>query len=213
MSTLRFLQQENARLKEQNKSLQEENQALRHYIDALEELHWATEQIISEENLLKLLDQILYNAMSVLKAQGGSLLIRDEDTGELGFVLVHGDIKRQLEGYRIGENLGIAGWVATHREPLIVNNPRQDRRFFSQVDETFDFFTRSILCVPMVSQDKLVGVIQLINKQNGDQFAETDITLLSILSHIAAAALEDINLRLEAEEMATQKVENAPTSA
>ena len=212
MSTLRFLQQENARLKDKNETLQLENQALRHYIDALEELHWATQKIISEENLLNLLDQILYNAMSVHKAQGGSLLIRDEETGELGFVLVHGDIKKQLEGYRMEGNIGIAGWVATHREPLIVNNPRQDRRFSSQVDETFDFFTRSILCVPMVTRDKLVGVIQLINKQNGDQFAETDIALLSILSHVAATALEDINLRLEAEEIATQELENTPAS-
>ena len=212
MSTLRFLQQENTRLKEQNKALQEENEALRHYIDALEELHWATEQIISEENLLNLLDQILYNAMSVLKAQGGSLLIRDEETGELGFVLVHGDIKKQLQGYRIEGNTGIAGWVATHREPLIVNKPRQDWRFTSQVDEAFNFFTRSLLCIPMISRDKLVGVIQLINKKNGEQFAETDIALLSILGHVAATALDDINLRLEAEEIATQEIGNGPVS-
>lgn len=204
MSTLRFLQQENARLKEQNEILQEENLALRHYIDALEELHWATQQIVSEENLFNLLGQILYNAMSVLRAQGGSLLIRDEDTGELAFVVVHGDIRHELQGYRMAGDVGIAGWVATHREPLIVNNPRQDRRFFRQVDEAFNFFTRSILCVPMVAQDKLVGVIQLVNKQNGDEFTEADVALLSILGHVAATALEQINLRLEAEEIAQE---------
>jgi GAF domain-containing protein len=204
MSTLRFLQQENARLKEQNQTLQGENLALRHYIDALEELHWATEQITSEENLFNLLDHILYNAMSVVKAQGGSLLIRDEDTNELAFVVVHGDIRQELQGYRIGGDVGIAGWVATHREPLIVNNPRQDRRFSRQVDESFNFFTRSILCVPMITHDKVTGVIQLVNKKDSDNFSEADVALLSILGHVAATALEQLNLRLEAEEIAQE---------
>ena len=62
MSTVHFIQQENARLKEEVEHLQDENEALRHYINALEELHWATQRIISEENLLKLLDQILKRA-------------------------------------------------------------------------------------------------------------------------------------------------------
>lgn len=204
MSTLRFLQQENARLQEEVDALREENQALRQYINALQELHWATQQIVSEESLYGLLDRILYNAMGLLRAQGGSLLIRDDDTGQLGFVLVQGDLKEQLQGYRIGGDVGIAGWVATHRQPLIVNNPRQDRRFSSKIDEAFHFFTRSILCVPMMTRNKVIGVIQLINKNNDDQFSEADMTLLSILGHVAATALEQMNSRLEAEEFARE---------
>ena len=205
MSTVHFIQQENARLKEQVETLEEENEALRHYINALEDLHWATQQIISEENLLKLLDQILYNAMNVLNAQGGSLLIRDEESGELAFVLVHGDIRQELEGYRIGGDVGIAGWVATHRESLVVNTPRQDQRFSPQVDEAFNFVTRSLLCVPMVTRDKLIGVIQLVNKKNGDDFVDADTALLSILGHIAATALDDLHQRLETKEEAIIK--------
>ena len=74
MSTVHFIQQENARLKEEVEHLEDENEALRHYINALEELHWATQKIISEENLLKLLDQIHYNAMNVLAHM---LILRD----------------------------------------------------------------------------------------------------------------------------------------
>jgi len=202
MSTVHFIQQENARLKDEVEHLQDENEALRHYINALEELYWATQKIVSEENLLKLLDQILYNAMNVLNAQGGSLLIRDDDTGELAFVVVHGDIRHELQGYRIGSDVGIAGWVATNREPVVVNKPRQDRRFSPQVDEAFSFITQSLLCVPMVTRNKLIGVIQLVNKKNGDEFTDADIALLSILGHVAATALEDIHQRLEAEEEA-----------
>jgi len=210
MSTtaLRFLQQENARLQEQNKALQAENLAMRRYLDALKELYRAAQQIISEENLLELLDQILYNAMGVLGAEGGSLLILDDETDELVFVLVHSDVRQSLRGYRISSSQGIAGWVATHREPLIVNNPRQDRRFSVEIDETFSFITRSILCVPMVTRDRLVGVIEVVNKRNGDEFIEADADLLAILGHVAAIALEEMQSRLDAEEAAATQVKS-----
>jgi GAF domain-containing protein len=197
---IRFLQQENARLQDENKALQEMNQDLHHYINALEDLHWAAQRITSEENLLDLLDQILYHAMSVISAEDGSLLLLDEETDELVFAVVHGDIRGQLRGYRIGGDIGIAGWVATEGEALIVNSPRQDWRFSPQIDEAFGFVTRSILCVPMITRGKLVGVIELLNKYNGTEFTETDATLLSILGHVAATALDDMRSRLEKED-------------
>ena len=197
---IRFLQQENARLQDENKSLQEKNQDLRHYINALEDLHWAAQRITSEENLIDLHDQILYHAMAVISAEDGSLLLLDEETDELVFAVVHGDIRGQLRGYRIGGDIGIAGWVATEGEALIVNNPRQDWRFSPQIDEAFGFVTRSILCVPMLTRGKLVGVIELLNKYNGTEFTAPDATLLSILGHVAATALDDMRSRLEKEE-------------
>jgi GAF domain-containing protein len=200
---IRFLQQENARLQDENKALQEKNQDLHHYINALEDLHWAAQRITSEENLLDLLDQILYHAMSVISAEDGSLLLLDEETDELLFAVVHGDIRGQLRGYRIGGDIGIAGWVATEGEALIVNSPRQDWRFSPQIDEAFGFVTRSILCVPMITRGKLVGVIELLNKYNGTEFTETDATLLSILGHVAATALDDMRSRLEKEDALT----------
>lgn len=200
---IRFLQQENTRLQEENAALQDENRALHRYMDALEDLHGAAQRITSEENLLDLLDQILHNAMVVLRAEDGSLLLLDEETDELVFAVVHGDIRGELRGYRIGADIGIAGWVATEGEPLIANNPRQDWRFSAQIDEAFGFVTRSIICVPMITRGKLVGVIELLNKYDGSEFTETDATLLSILGHIAATALEDMRSRIEAEERST----------
>jgi GAF domain-containing protein len=198
-SALRFLQRENARLQEENSTLREDSLAFHHYMKALKDLYWATQRITSEENLFNLLDQILYNAMSVLRAEDGSLLLLDEETDELVFVLVHGDIKNKLRGHRMKSDMGIAGWVAQKREPLIVNNPRQDIRFSLEVDEEFSFVTRSILCVPMITRGKLIGVIEVLNKQD-NIFAEADATLLLILAQVAAIALEEMQTRLEAEE-------------
>jgi GAF domain-containing protein len=198
---MRFLQQENARLQAENKALQEKNQDLHHYMDALQDLHWAAQRITSEENLIDLLDQILNHAMAVISAEDGSLLLLDEETDELVFAVVHGDIQGQLRGYRIGGDIGIAGWVATEGEALIVNNPRQDWRFSPQIDEAFGFVTRSILCVPMITRGKLVGVIELLNKYNGTEFTEPDAALLSILGHVAGTALDDMRSRIDAEEI------------
>lgn len=198
-TALRFLQQENARLQEENKALREDSLAFRHYMAALKDLYGATQQITSEENLFALLDQILYNAMSVLRAEDGSLLLLDEETNELAFVLVHGDIRNELRGYRIKTDTGIAGWVAHQRKPLIVNNPRQDGRFSLDIDEEFSFVTRSILCVPMMARGKLIGVIELLNKRD-NEFTEADATLLLILGQVAAIALAEMQTRFEAEE-------------
>lgn len=180
--------------------MRDENTALRGYMSALEELQWATQQIISEENLFDLLDRILNSAMNVLRAEGGSLLLLDDETDELVFVLVHGDIQNKLRGYRIGSDEGVAGWVAQQGKPLIVNNPRQDWRFSHQIDKVFGFSTRSIICVPMITRGKMMGVIELLNKQNDEDFTEADATLLSILGQVAATALEEMQERLEAEE-------------
>jgi GAF domain-containing protein len=198
-AALRFLQQENARLQEENKALREDSLAFQRYIQALKDLYWANQRITSEENLMALLDQILYNALGVLRADDGSLLLLDDETNELVFVLVHGDIRNELRGYRLKSNVGIAGWVATQREPLIVNNPRQDNRFSLEIDEEFSFVTRSILCVPMIARDKFIGIIEVLNKRD-DEFTETDATLLLILAQVAAIALEEMQTRLEAEE-------------
>ena len=199
-TAVRFLQQENTRLKDENQSLRDENSALRSYMNALEELRHASQQIVSEENLFDLIDQILHSAMKVLRVEGGSLLLRDDETQELAFVLVHGDIRNKLRGYRISGDTGIVGWVATHHQPLIVNNPLQDKRFSQHVDKTFDFNTRSIVCVPMMIGTKVIGVIELLNKIGDETFSDADVNLLSILALIAATALEEMSERFEAED-------------
>ena len=187
-SALRFLQQENARLQDENKLLREENLSLHRYMSTVKELYWAVQRLESVDNPLDLLDELLYKTIEVIGANDGSISRLDQVTGELVFVLVHGDIQQELRGYRIKGNVGIAGWVVNQREPLIINNPRQDWRFSLEVDQEFNFFTRSIVCMPMMAQDELVGVIQLLNKR-GDEFTETDMALLSILSQVAVKVL------------------------
>jgi GAF domain-containing protein len=114
--------------------------------------------------------------------------------------VVHGDIEGALRGYRIRAETGIAGWVASERQPVIANSPRQDSRFSDQVDEAFGFVTRSLVCVPMVARARLVGVIEVLNKQNDAPFTDADVNLLLILGNVAATALETIRVRVQMQE-------------
>lgn len=196
-SVLQLLQQEKARLEKENRLQQAEILTLRQYVEVMAELYWATQQIPFLDNPLDTLDQLLYNVIKVIGASDGSLSRLDETTGELEFLLVQGEVRHRLPGHRISSDVGVAGWVVGEGEPLIVNNPRQDWRFSLQVDEQFTFLTRSILGVPIMSHNKPIGVIQILNKQHGD-FTQTDALLVSVLSHAAALVFAKMAVQSQA---------------
>ncbi len=189
-STLKFLQQENQRLMNENNSLREEAMAMRDYLTGLRSLQRAAEEITTEVKPLALLDRILYSVLTVLDVSNGSVLLMDDANDELVFVVVHGDLGHSLPGHRMPSDQGIAGWVATNKEAQFVNNVRTDRRFVGDIDEVFQFETHSLLCVPMISRGKVLGVIEAVNKFNQQDFNEADVNLLSTLACIAAMAID-----------------------
>jgi GAF domain-containing protein len=190
--TLRLLQRENADLKDENERLQEEVLALREYLRGLQALQQDAQAITSAQNLELFLGKVLYTAMKAMDAADGSLLLVDYDTDELVFAVVKGALQSKLRGYRISKTTGVAGWVATHAEPLIVDRPWLDDRFYSRVDETFGFKTISLICAPLLGQENVIGVIEVLNKFSQQAFNEIDLDLLTILAHIAAEAIERI---------------------
>ncbi len=196
-SAAKFLQQENIRFRKEMKNLEQENQTLYRYLDTVQELYWATQQIASEENLIYELNKLFFNVMTVIAARDASISRFDKEADELVFVLAHGDLSQQLPGYRIGSDAGIAGWVVENRQPIIVNNPRQDWRFSEVIDEEFSFFTRSIVSVPIMRRDKLMGVIQMLNKPV-NEFNQADVALLLVLGQVTAIVIEEFTARVEA---------------
>jgi GAF domain-containing protein len=193
----RYLKQEVTRLQEENKTLKEEVMSLRSLLDSLNALMEAIDAIDpASAEIMPMLDRILYNALDVLDADAGSLLVLDDDTQELVFVLAHGSVPREnLAGLRIPPGKGIAGWVAAHRKPSIVNNAPGDDRFYSGIDSRLEFRTNSILAVPIVGNNNVLGVIEVLNKRNGQPFGNTDQTLLLLLCRYAGEVLSSIMLR------------------
>lgn len=187
---IRFLQQENVRLQEENEQLREEVRVLRQYVTALRALQQAAQGIASEEDAITMLKKTLRAALDVVDAADGSLMLVDPDTDELMFAVVLGSAPPHLIGYRLSPGTGIAGWVAVHRQPLTVNAPQFDVRFSPLVDESFDFQTQSLMAVPLLGRERVIGVIEVLNKFDNQEFTEADLDLLTLLAHIAASALE-----------------------
>lgn len=187
---LRFLQEEAKRLSEENRELREELRALRESVHALSALYYVSQNIDSDTDALKLLSNILDAAMVVLKASDGSLMLMDEQTGELVFTVVRGTAASTLPGYRLPPGQGIAGAVAAQRKPEIVLDVRQDPRFYSLVDETIGFKTRSMVCVPIcLDNGRTLGVIQILNKVSDRQFTQDDLDLMLVVAQLAATAI------------------------
>jgi GAF domain-containing protein len=187
---IRFLQQENARLKDEKQLLTNEVQALRRYVRALQRLQETIQRFTPEQDILALLDQTMECALELLDATDGSLLLIDEETDELVFVLVHGAVRETMTGHRFDRRKGIAGWVAEHVEPAIVSNVRDDPRFLGEVDERFGFVTRSLVAVPLAARGRVLGVIEVLNKRSREDFTEDDASVLSILAVLTASALD-----------------------
>lgn len=188
--TLRFLRQENARLQEENRELREEVELLRAVVDSIRSLHQFAAELSAQTDVVALLDRILYSALRVIDAADGSLLLVDNETGELVFAVVHGAGRERMPGYRIPPGTGIAGWVAQHRQAAIVHDVRRDPRFSALVDEAFGFETNSLLSVPIATATRVLGVLSAVNKFDGREFTESDLALLAIVAQLAGTAME-----------------------
>jgi GAF domain-containing protein len=185
-----FLQQEIARLRDENRDLKDEVALLRSSVRALSALQDVIQRLTPSANVIALLDDLLASALAVVGAEDGSLLLVDEDTDELVFAVVQGAMRAQLTGYRIPRSQGIAGWVAENRRPVTARDVRTDPRFSPTVDERFEFLTRSMACVALVDGEKVLGVIEALNKSSNQEFTDTDRDLLTVVAQLATVALQ-----------------------
>lgn len=172
-------------------------QASERRLRRLEMLYNVGRALTSTLDLAAVLDQTMALAAQALDAQGSSLMLIDPERRELVFAVPHGEAAGALKEMRIGLNEGIAGWVATHGEPVLLNDVRSDPRHAARVDSATHFTTRSILCVPLQvstgGQTRTIGVLEVVNKRAGD-FTEDDLEWLRILGAQAAIAIENARL-------------------
>jgi putative nucleotidyltransferase with HDIG domain len=147
-------------------------------------------------------------ATKLMKAEVGSLLLIDEGKHRLHFEVALGDREEDIKPITLGLGEGIAGWVAQNGKPLIANSPEKDSRFFKGVDEKTEFKTRNLICVPVKVKEKVIGVLEAINKQGGEEFDQEDLSLLTSLADQVAIALDNARLYRELEEVFFQTAES-----
>lgn len=160
-----------------------------------ERLMEITRQLNSVLDLHTLLLRIIDASIELTRTEQSSILLIDPATGELHF-----EASSSLSGGAMAEIVvpmegSLAGWVATHGEPVLVEDTSNDDRFFNKVDQTIQFETRNLLGVPMIAHGKVIGVVEVINKIDPDEpWTEDDVNTLSALAAQAAIAIENARL-------------------
>jgi signal transduction histidine kinase len=173
--------------------LQTRNQ-LEERAQQLEIINQVTMTLASTLELEPLLGLILDKAMELLDTEAGTFMLKIDDTGELEFRVVRGPASQDLLGTRLTIGTGLAGSAAQSGRPVLVNRVQDDARWFNQVDATTHFHTQSILTMPLLRKNTVLGVLQLINKKNGAPFDEEDQSLLMAFAGQAVVALENARL-------------------
>lgn len=181
-----------------NRVLRSEVQGLRQCIAAMHDLGETADSPPPDADVLKVLDQALTALRRAVGAEDSSLLILDEETDELVFVLTHGEVPpAKLAWRRLPRSQGIASWVARNRCAAVVNDPKFDERFCPWLDEEFEFQTRSVLAAPLISRGRVLGVIEVLNKHNGMNFSTDDLQILSVMCPLAGEILSTFVERLQ----------------
>lgn len=180
--------------KEEVAQLRQERAAALEHISILQVLQNLTCTLSSQLNLEPLLQMILGSAVQVMGASAGSLLLLDRSTNELVFQVIEGGGGVALEGTRMPADKGIAGWVASHREPLMVDDVNRDDRHYREIAKDSDFTTTSLLCVPMIARGQVIGVLQVLNKKPGKYFNTADQEILTTFAAQSAVAIENARL-------------------
>ncbi len=153
-----------------------------------------SQTLASSLNLTTIFDQLNGPIRSTLDVETLSVGMVEPATGDIMFVNeLMGPEFADLPTVRVKKGQGIAGWVAEHREPVIINDTYADKRFFSGVDSKSGFRTTSMICIPLQVDEQTVGVLQAINRRSG-QFTESDLAVLQATGGPLAAAIVNANL-------------------
>ncbi len=162
-------------------------------VEEAESLALVAREFTSTFDTEQVLRLVLRQVQRIMHAEAATLMLVDEARRELVFRIPVGSKRPELEGYRLPIGQGIAGCAAETGQPVRVDDASQDARHFKQVDLQSGFETRTILCVPMKHKDRVIGVIEVLNKTDGP-FTEQDTQLLGEFAKWAAIALENAKL-------------------
>jgi len=157
-------------------------------IDRLREIsHWVSSVL----DLDKLLELIIDTATKMMQAKASSLLLLDPKTKKLYFKVAIGERKEEVRKYEINLGQGIAGLVAQTGEPLLIQDVTHDPRWYKQIRESIGFRRRSSACVPMKMGDEIIGVMEIIDKEDGSPIQNEDMKTLTVFAELASLAISN----------------------
>ncbi|MBN1657608.1 MAG: response regulator [Anaerolineae bacterium] len=167
---------------------------------------------LGQKEIMRTLVQSVRESLGV---ESATLLLCDDERDELVFDIILGDQVAEAGTFRMPRDRGVAGWVVTRGEALCVNDVAGDPRFNPEIDAESGFRTRSILCVPLLAPQGVVGAIEAINKLDNRRpgvygaFDDEDLELLRGTAAFVTIALENARLHAAVQEtVATQTLQD-----
>ena len=149
--------------------------------------------LASTLDLDELLRRIVIAAAEITDAEAGSILLYDGTARQLYFQVATNIDQPTMRGLIVPLDGSIAGWIVTNRKTVRIDNAHADPRFFADVEQTTGFPTQSLLGVPLITKEKVVGVLEVLNKSSG-RFTDENEKLLLVLGAQAAVAIENARL-------------------
>ena len=159
-----------------------------------ERLMEISRQLNSTLDLGTLLSRIVRAATELTGTEVASILLVDPTTGELRFEAASNLSGSAMAAIPVPIEGSLAGWVVTHGAPELVQDAQNDARWFGHVDKTLRFTTRNLLAVPMKLHDSVIGVVEAINKREGQPWTQEDVDTLGALANQAATAVQNARL-------------------
>jgi GAF domain-containing protein len=144
----------------------------------------------SEERFGELLRSIVEVARAIFRARGSSIFLYDEATDELVFAAVASPEEQSLLGTRIPSSTGIAGWVLAAGTPLVIDDLQNDPRFAADVAEQTGYVPRGLMAVPLLHDERALGVLQVLDRPSNSRFSLEEMDLLGLFAAQAAVALD-----------------------
>jgi signal transduction histidine kinase len=166
-------------------------------LDRYRRLVELSRDVASTLELDALLNRIVTAAKEISECEAASILLYEESLKQLFFQASTNLDTPMMGGLRVPMD-SIAGWIINNKKPLVIKDVTQDSRFFGGVAKATNFQSHSILGVPLITKNKTVGVLEAINKFEGD-FTEEDQEMLMVLGAQAAVAIENTRLFLQSD--------------
>lgn len=158
--------------------------------------------LTSSLELPDILGKIMEKVKTMIQAEAWSVLLVDQETGELVFEKTSGRKSKEMLKTRLKIGEGIAGWVAREGIPVVVPDVSKDERFIGKIDTAILFKTKSLICVPMTIRGQVLGVLEFVNKTTGEPFNREDLDLLLRFVDLSAVAVERTSLYQKMTELA-----------
>ena len=181
-------------LARENEQLRRGYMSLSQRLIGLRMLQHIAQDLATELDVDRLLRRILHSAINAVDGAAGAVLLLDPAQQELIFAVVEGGGGQALCGQRMSMDRGIAGWVVSNRQSLIINDVDQDERHDDEISSAVDFAVHSMICAPLVTKGEVLGAVQVLNKAHGGRFDEDDLDLLTTFAAQSATALENARL-------------------